>query len=169
MGEMGSMIAGGADYLTPTDFAHALGLSRGETVREWCAEGKIPGAFRVSDKGKGRWRIPLASLGEYVRQRQEELRVAFAPLMREGVASPALRQAQGPARAGDADSPAERGRVVGEIMRVFRRGEFRKRREQLVRDITERRKTCAEVREELALEMRKREAHGGWKAMKIPG
>jgi hypothetical protein len=55
MGEMGSMIAGGADYLTPTDFAHALGLSRGETVREWCAEGKIPGAFRVSDKGKGRW------------------------------------------------------------------------------------------------------------------
>lgn len=54
-------------------------------------------------------------------------------------------------------------------MRVFRRGEFRKRREQLVRDITERRKTCAEVREELALERRKREAHGGWKAMKIPG
>ncbi len=84
MGEMGSMIAGGADYLTPTDFAHALGLSRGETVREWCAEGKIPGAFRVSDKGKGRWRIPRTSLEEYVRQRHEELQLALAPRENRG-------------------------------------------------------------------------------------
>lgn len=165
----------GGGYLTPTEFARALGLSRGETVREWCVAGKVPGAFRVSDKGKGRWRIPRASLGEYVRQRQEEARENLP------AASPALRQAQGPVWVGNADSPAERGRCVAEIMRVYRKNRYDSIRQGLVADLVDRRKSVAQVRAILDEELRRREEEGkkrvqnpkskiqnGWRALKIP-
>jgi hypothetical protein len=168
-------IAGGADYLTPTDFAHALGLSRGETVREWCVEGKVPGAFRVSDKGKGRWRIPRASLGEYVRLRQEEARE------NQPAASPALRQAQGRSLPGDADSPDDRLTCCAEIGRVYRKKQYDTIRQGLVNDIGARRKSVAQVRAILEDELRRREEGGGervqnpkskvqngWRALKIP-
>lgn len=131
----------GGGYLTPTEFARALGLSRGETVREWCVLGKVPGAFRVNDCPKSRWRIPRESVGEYVRQRQAQ--------------GGAVKENRQP---GDADTPAERGRVCNEIMRVYRGNEYRAVRERLVEDIVKRRKTVAEVRDELEKERKRREA-----------
>lgn len=103
----------------------------------------------MSDKGKGRWRIPRASLGEYVRLRQAALRQAQGP-----------ESAACPDQARDADTPFERGETVGLIACVFGRKQYAAKRAALVRDITTRRRSCAEVREELKAEVARRAAIG---------
>jgi hypothetical protein len=37
-----------------------------------CQRGEIPGAFRISDRGKSRWRIPFSSEDAFVKGRQVE-------------------------------------------------------------------------------------------------
>lgn len=56
--------------LTVAEAADWLRLSE-QTIRRMCDEGDLTGAFRAGDR---QWRIPAASIAEYISRRQAEAR-----------------------------------------------------------------------------------------------
>ena len=112
-------------YYTPSEFARRLGLRSAETVRQMCAAGKIPGAFRISDGGRGRWRIPMQAEAAFVKERQKAERQAQTPVLDDGWDRVQL------------------------LRRVRRECTDKARKEKLIRDLAFGRRPCAAIRAEL--------------------
>ncbi len=114
-------------YMTPYEFGRRLGIGE-QTVREMCAAKKIPGAFRVGDGPRARWRIPLDAEREYVRARQ-------------GAVMPPERRV--------VNLPHDRAAAVAAIGRKLRKKKFDSLRSRMVQDVLQERKACIDVLQEL--------------------
>ena len=67
-------VADGLQLLTVTEVADLLHLS-GQAVRYLCRSGALPGAYRLGDGPKARYRIPSSAVARFMRDASAESEV----------------------------------------------------------------------------------------------